>query len=711
MAIIQTIRDKYAKLAGFIIILALLGFVLMDYGRQGMGSTTAAKINGEKIDVQDLFNKVNAQRNIVAIQSEQEITEEMGEQISEQVYENMVADILLEDIYQNLGITVSEEEITDMFTGNNPDYLAQRLYQRVNPQQAYDPTVAGQMLESLKDPSQPQQYQTWLSIKETLENTRKQSKVNALVAASFYTPKVILDAQNELNSKVAQIDFVQIPYTLVSDDKVTVTDEEINAYINENKYIFTNKINSKDLEIVTFPIIPSTQDSTRFFAEMDSLKSMMAQAENLEEFASLHSVSKVPANYFSENQLAPLSNSKDLIDAGVGTIVGPFPFETNYAIAKIEDRVVIPDTVEVKEIVVVAQMSANQVMRSKEEAKAKIDSAMAEINAGGNIDSVGAKYGDNAINNPNGISTTHYGDQYGMMPKALREYVFFGGVNTSKLVEIEENGMILYYYVQIQKKSTTTKKIQKIQFVTKDFTPSSETRTNIETLANSFSTNVAQGVKTYEQQALEMGLQRRPVNGYNSNSKNVPGIGVSVEFAKWAHAASVGSISPVMIINNNYVIAKLNSINVVGELNMSENAKNYAREEIKKKKKAEILKAEYDKLADINAISSAVSQPITSIDTFTLANPNNALLASESKVGGYVFSANALNQTSKGIKGLSGVYYVKVKNVNATPNPTRDVMMERRSTSNMYRQNAYRLLLNSKMEKADISDNRNKFLN
>lgn len=707
MAIIQTIRDKYAKLAGFIIVLALLGFVLMDYGSAGLsGSTTAAKVEGEKIDVQELYNNINGERNVMAIQTQQEITEETAEQLADQVYENMVADILLDDVFNELGITVSDAEITDMFTGSNPDQLAQRIYQQLNPQQPYDPTVAMDVLNKLQDPSNPQQYKMWLSIRQSLENKARQSKVNNLVAASFYVPKVILDAQSEMNNKVAQIDFIQIPYTLVSDDKVTVTDEEINAYINENKYMFTNKMNSKDLEVVTIPIAPSANDSAKFFAEMDSLKTLFAAAEKPEEFASMNSVQQIPANYFSESQLASIPNSKDLIEAGVNTIVGPFPFDASYSIAKIIDRVNIADTVDVKEIIVVSQ-AQNNTLRTKEEAKARIDSAIAEIKGGANFDSVAARYSQN----PGASTNAYYSEQYGMMPKNLSSFVFNGAVNSAQLIEIEENGMLIYYYVTITKKSATSKKVQKIQFVTRDFTPSTETRTDIETKANTFASQVAQGTKTFEQQSLEMGLQRRPVNGYNSNSKMVPGLGTSLQLAQWAHNASVGAISPVVIINNNYVIAKLNSINNVGEINKSEAAINFAREEVKKKKKAELLKAEYDKLGDINAIATAVSQPVTSIDTFTSVNPNNALLASEVKVTGYILSGTGINQTSKGIKGNAGVYYVKVRNVNAQPAPQRNLFMERKSFSNMYRQSGYRMLLNAKMEKADISDSRNKFLN
>ena len=53
MAVIQKIRDKYGKLAGFIIALALVGFILMDAASGRFGElfgrdNSVAKVNGKK---------------------------------------------------------------------------------------------------------------------------------------------------------------------------------------------------------------------------------------------------------------------------------------------------------------------------------------------------------------------------------------------------------------------------------------------------------------------------------------------------------------------------------------------------------------------------------------------------------------------------------------------------------------------------------------
>ena len=66
MSIIQSIRDKGARIAVFLIALALTGFILTDYlsGRSsslfgGGPSSTIGKVNGQKIDAQDFERKVS----------------------------------------------------------------------------------------------------------------------------------------------------------------------------------------------------------------------------------------------------------------------------------------------------------------------------------------------------------------------------------------------------------------------------------------------------------------------------------------------------------------------------------------------------------------------------------------------------------------------------------------------------------------------------
>src|SRR5690242_11211544 len=82
MSIIQTIRDKYARVAVIAVAVALIGFILIDYisGRGSSlfrgNSTTVGSVNGTKIDELDFERKVQAQEQSQQQQQQGSVGEE-----------------------------------------------------------------------------------------------------------------------------------------------------------------------------------------------------------------------------------------------------------------------------------------------------------------------------------------------------------------------------------------------------------------------------------------------------------------------------------------------------------------------------------------------------------------------------------------------------------------------------------------------------------
>src|ERR1700761_420643 len=63
MAVIQKIRDKYGKVAAGVIVVALVGFILMDAASGRFGdlfghNTSVVKVNGEKIDTKEYSQRM-----------------------------------------------------------------------------------------------------------------------------------------------------------------------------------------------------------------------------------------------------------------------------------------------------------------------------------------------------------------------------------------------------------------------------------------------------------------------------------------------------------------------------------------------------------------------------------------------------------------------------------------------------------------------------
>lgn len=713
MAIIQTIRDKYAKVAGALIILALVGFVLTDLGKSGFSNaTTVAKVDGEKIDVQDFLTLSNERIEQQRAQSQgQPLTSIQEEQIKDEVWAQMLSNILFESWKDKMGVDVSAAEFRDMFTGIMPDPNVKQMFS--DPQTGeFNAEEAIMQFNEFEKTTNDTMKRNWAAYKQGLMKNRLQQKIGNLVTAALYMPKTVLDVQAKLKNQQTNVELVQIPYTLVSDDKVTVTDQEIKDYLNTNKARFTVNNPIVEMEVIQIPIVPSIADSMAFIHQMDSLKTLFATAENPEEFASNVTGQTVQAQSFTKDMLASLPNSEELMAAGVGSMVGPFPIQgTQYAVAKIMDKSTLPDSIEVRHILITTQDPSGASIRTKEEAQSLIDSLATALKAGANFDSLAATFSDDPGSKNNGGKYTFTASQKASLTKPFGDFAFSGNAGESKIVFVEQ-GYVGYHYIEILKRSASSQAVSNMVMMFQNLEVSEQSKQNLNNIANQFVIEASKGGNSFDKEAQKIGVNKVPVMA-NPNTKIVGNVGVSGDLMQWANKANVGDISPIVIIDNKYVIAKLTGKSEKGQVMESENLKKEIEQILKTKKKADILIQEYDSKGDLANIATASGQTIGAVDSISFLGAKNPMLNSEAKLLGYIISpAGAVGQTSKGIPGRQGVYYVKVLAKNEINNGAeRNLDMERKAASSMYRANAYRMFLNSKIQNADIDDKRSEFIN
>src|SRR6478672_5099866 len=125
MSVIQSIRDRYARIAVIAIAVALLGFILMDAftGRSrlfgGGQNTTIGTVNGQDIEYADFARKVKAQED-QAQQQGYQMTDATRQQVIESVWNGEVDQAILKDEFDELGLTVGKKELNEVLFGANP---------------------------------------------------------------------------------------------------------------------------------------------------------------------------------------------------------------------------------------------------------------------------------------------------------------------------------------------------------------------------------------------------------------------------------------------------------------------------------------------------------------------------------------------------------------------------------------------------------------
>src|ERR1700742_1452727 len=121
MSIIQQIREKAAWLVFGLIALSLIGFLLMDARSGkffGSRSTVVGEINGQKVEYTTFEQLVNNQEEQYK-QRGYPTNDAMQQTIRDNVWKEVVEDVLLNSDYAALGLDVSDKEVNDMLVGPN----------------------------------------------------------------------------------------------------------------------------------------------------------------------------------------------------------------------------------------------------------------------------------------------------------------------------------------------------------------------------------------------------------------------------------------------------------------------------------------------------------------------------------------------------------------------------------------------------------------
>ena len=148
---------------------------------------------------------------------------------------------------------------------------------------------------------------------------------------STYTTNA--EAQKEYTAQTAKVStrYVYVPFYSVPDSTVKVTDSELETYLNDHKDLYKGQ-NTRSIQYVTFPTVPSKQDTASFYNDIKRLAKDLAVTKNDSAFAMMNSDVKTP--YYVTMAEIPESVKGQLSSMTPGGIYGPFKNGLTYSIYK-----------------------------------------------------------------------------------------------------------------------------------------------------------------------------------------------------------------------------------------------------------------------------------------------------------------------------------------------------------------------------------------
>lgn len=696
MAVIQKIRDKYAKLAGFVIALALVGFILMDAASGRLGDllgrdTSVAKVNGEKIDYKDYTQRIQEYESLYELMGNNKIDDNTRAQIHDQVLREMIYEKMVQEQLDDLGIQVTKEEEREMFSGTNPDPMVLQFPYFRNPETGqFDPQILAQFEGNKLDLSNPQAQTAmlqWQDLKNYVRRNRLIQKYNSLFTAAVYTPKFMLDRQLKDQNYTGSIRYVKIPFTSVNDNEVKVTDADLNDYIKKHAAQYTIDEPTRSIEYVSFDVNPSAGDSAVVLNEMNRIKEEFQNTSDAESFVNRNSEEQFQDRYvFKKSFMSAYSDS--IMNLPVSSVFGPYYENGAYRFVKVLDKKSLPDSAKAQHILIAVTQT-----RDDSSAKKTADSLMAAIQNGASFDSLASRFSDDPGSKAEGGDLGYFA--YGAMVPEFNDAVFLGKTGDLKVVKSQYG----YHIIKVNDQKDFSE-AAKLAIITKQLAPSSETENMAFAKANEFA-GKNNSSKAFDEAIKAQGLNRMQAQNVKVNDFIIPGIGSSREVIRWIYDAKKGDVSPVFNVDNRYIIAKLSEVQDKGLMKLDESNRPMIENLVKAQKKADIIAQKYKSMNSVDAIAQAATQPVQTADSFNAASSYLPNLGYEPKVVGYTFfDGFKPATTSPAIKGQDGVYFISLVSRHQNPVNEQDPMIQQqRMMETMQLKNALGSMLQESMKR------------
>ncbi|MBS1585141.1 MAG: SurA N-terminal domain-containing protein [Bacteroidetes bacterium] len=674
MAVIQKIRNKYGKVAGGVIALSLVAFILMDAASGRFGDlfgrdNSVVKINGEKVDEKEYSARLKDYEALYEIYSGKTLDEATRAQLNEQAMNELINEKLVDEQCEKLGIGLTADEEKEIIYGANADQMIQNFKlggQDIfsNPEtHHFDPQRVKAFEKQVKENDKTgKTLEGWEALKAYVIRNAKVSKFNAIMMGCVYTPKFLIDNMTNDQRQLANISFVKIPFTAINDNEVKVTDDDLLAYMKKNPAKYEVKEASRSIEYVSFDLTPMTEDTAKSLGELIKIKPAFdtVSAKDIESFVNRNSNDQYQDAYVSKKAF-PSQYADTVFSKPVGAVYGPYYEAGVFRMVKIIDKKEVADSVKCRHILVKTKDQRAGDMRTDSAAKKRLDSAVAEIKAGADFKTVAAKYTDDSASlAKNGEYEFTYEQKSGIS-KEFGDFIFDGKKGETKTVHVENGAYAGYHYIEILDQKAFGP-VAKLAIISKPLEAGQQTDRIVFARANEFAGKNTTG-EAFDAAVKAGHLDKRNADNIKPESYTIQGLGSSREIIRWAYDHKVGEVSPVFNMEGKYIVAKVSAIQDKGMPALTASNRPMIENAVKMDKKAELIKNKYKGMASLEALAQAAGQQPQEADSVTGNASFIPKVGYAPKVVGYVFYKGLQpNTLSPGIQAGDGVYFIKLLN-------------------------------------------------
>jgi peptidyl-prolyl cis-trans isomerase D len=673
MQIIQKIRDKGAAIVIVVIALSLIGFILMDANlgsnrMSGSEASSIGEINGASIDSKEFQDKIKQ----IEDQYGGRITGPQVYMLRQSAWDQLVAEKVLGAEFEKLGLIFSPKELSSIiFSNDAPQSLKQAFTDKTTG--VYDIAKVQEWWQSAKKFKGEQRDAIESQVVEPIKIQSQYTKYSGLIAASGYYPTWMKDKETADGKAFSSISYVSVPYNVINDSTIKVSDQDITDYISKRKAQYTEE-GGRQISYIAFNATPSATDTAKTLESVASLKNEFIADSNAKVFLSRNmSVKDFDDTYILKSKLT-MAQKDSIAALPVGSVYGPYLDGKYFELAKMVSTKLLPDSIKCRHILIgTTDRQTGQPTLADSIAKSRIDSIELAIKGGANFDELESKYStDQAAHQDKGVMTFDLATMQNKQQFApeFGSFLLNDNGETKKVVKTSFG----WHYIEILEKKNPSL-AHKIAFLTKEIVSSEETINTASVNASKLSAE-ARNAKALEAYIAKNGLQKIDApNLIKENDYQLGGLQDARQVIKWAFEAKEGDVSEPFSVDEQFVVAVVGKIQPEG-LPDARTVRPTVEPTVRNIKKAEQIKAKLGTTPTLESAAAAYNVQVGTAGadsslTFTATIING--IGQEPKLIGAAFNKAYQAKVSEPIAGTNGVYVIKVNSIGTKPLDAADV--------------------------------------
>lgn len=274
MGVMDKMRNSTSSILWILIFSFGILWVLADtqvFDAIALGPRSLGDVNGESISLEEYNNRVSFYTDRFNQQTNQTMTPEMRTLYENQAWEDLVAARLIRQKMNDMGITVTDNELIEMITGDNPDPF---IRQQFGDEQGNIDRIA---LRAAIDA--PENSQAWIQIEQQLRDNRRQQKMSNYIASGLKVSSLDIENEYIMQNSFAEIEYVRFPFSEVANDDISVSEEELRDYYQNNQSNY-ERSETYRFQFVSWDKTPTPADTTNTIEEVEELRERFATTDN-----------------------------------------------------------------------------------------------------------------------------------------------------------------------------------------------------------------------------------------------------------------------------------------------------------------------------------------------------------------------------------------------------------------------------------------------